>query len=125
MKKLVYTRPDGGVSVVHPVEGARLAVAIKDAEGKDIARSATPVPVWKLARPWPKPGLTAEWAETEDEFASRAFAKATPADASNVAVVDEADVPKARADRDGWEIVNGRLNVNKEKAATVRATKGQ
>jgi hypothetical protein len=103
MKKIVFTRPDGGVSVVHPFEGARLCLSIALNDGRILKPdSEGSVTADTFLRRWPVDGAVAEWAETEDEFAARIAAKDVPADAANVSVVDEEEIPADRTFRDAW-----------------------
>lgn len=107
MEKIIYTRPDGGLSVVHPREGSRLAYfitldGIVLPEGGDKEpRAATPVDCI-LCR-WPVDGATAEWAETEDEFILRLLAKDVPSDAINPQIVEAEAIPADRTFRDAWK----------------------
>jgi hypothetical protein len=101
--------------VVNPAEGARLAYAVM-AGGSDIRRSKTPVPVDQLLRRWPVDGVTAEWAESEDEFIGRIRAKDVPANAGNVLIVDASEIPADRTFRDAWAIDGGKLGHDMVKA---------
>ena len=60
------------------------------------------VPVWRIIRPWPLDGAVAEWAETEEEFIARITERDVPANAIDVHVVDEDDVPTDRTFRNAW-----------------------
>lgn len=102
MKVIVYER-NAFVEVARPLEGARLAFAIKDENGTDICRSATPVPVDSFMRRWPVSGLTAEWAETEDEFLQRIIKKDVPSDATKIQIIDSAQLP-SRKYRNAWRL---------------------
>ena len=62
MKKIIYTRPDGGLSVVHPTEGARLAYSVRLANGtvlgirkelREAGVQATIEPIDRFLRIWP------------------------------------------------------------------------
>lgn len=66
MKRIVYTRPDGGVSIVVPAPKARRK------------------------------------GESEAEFMARLRAKVVPADATDVSVCEESDVPSDRTFRNAW-----------------------
>lgn len=118
MEKIIYTRPDGGISVVHPAEGFRLATALKQ-NGKILVRSEVAVPVDSLRRGWPIPGVTAQWAETEGEFVARVRAKVVPADAINVQVVDGSTIPSDRTFRDAWAVNGGAVAVDMPKAREI------
>ena len=120
MKIIAYTRPDGGLSLISPVEGARLAVAITLADGTQLA-AREPRPVDSFLRRWPVEGAKVQWAETEDEFIARIRQKDVPADALSVVTLEAAALPE-RAYRDAWEIANGAVVVNAPKQqAIVRA----
>jgi hypothetical protein len=108
MNKIIYTRPNGGVAVVTPAEGSRLAKWITKPDGvrvEDVVQYAVvPRPVCEFLRQWPVAGVIAEWAETETEWLQRVQARAVPADARDVAVIDEAGIPADRTFRDAWRI---------------------
>lgn len=112
MKKIAYTNSAGGLEILHPVEGARLAYAVLDSQGKDIKRSATPVAVDTLLRGWPVEGATAEWAETEDEFVARIRQKDVPAGAVGVQVIDTSIIPSDRTHRRAWRLNAGVIEVD-------------
>lgn len=111
MKKIIYTRQDGGLSVVHPVEGARLAFSIMLADGTVLPKGAdtpkfkdaAPVPVDSILRRWPVEGAVPRWAETEDEFVTRIAVKDVPADAIGMQIVDATAVPADRTFREAWK----------------------
>ena len=98
MRKIIYTRPDGGVSVVSPAPGNRLALRIISLFGLELFRSQTPVPIEQISRKWLLLG-NIEWAETEDEFLARIQARAVPVDAINPQIVDESVIPVDRTFR--------------------------
>jgi len=106
MKKIAYVRPDGGVSVVHPVLQARRVGAIT-VDGVRI--ETDPTPFEQLIRLYGTDNLSPEWAETEDEFLDRIRNRDVPADALVVIVVDE--LPDDRTNRAAWVVVDGRLVV--------------
>lgn len=111
MKAIIYSRPDGGVSICRPIEGARLALSVTQADGT-VIRSETPRPVDTFARRWPVAGATAEWAETEEEFIERIRQKDVDKNATNVLVVDEAAIPADRAHRRAWRLNAGVIAVD-------------
>lgn len=131
MKKVIYARADGGVSVFNPCEGARLALGLHDAEGQLIAASKVPVPVDSFLRRWPVDGVKAVWAETEEDFIARVSAKSIPADAINVQVVDESVIPQDRTFRNAWKVGNGCVEhdlpkcreIHKQRLRELRAPK--
>lgn len=133
MKRIIYTRPDGGLSVVVPVEGARLAFSVTLKDGtqhvsssqvlaeEDEGRRLTvyALPVDNIFRRWPVDVAAADWAETEDQFLARLAAKDVPGDATNVQIVDEAVIPSGRTFRNAWAHcqVNGcRIDMPKARA---------
>lgn len=104
MKKIIYTCPDGGVSVCTPAEGCRLASSVT-IDGRKL-QSKSPLPVDQFLRRWPVDGAVAEWAETESEWLARIAAKDVPKDATNVQIVDESAIPTDRAFRNAWKAGN-------------------
>ena len=114
MKKIVYQKPDGGIAVVHPAEGARLAMSIELEDGTKL--SGGPAPVDTFLRRWPVDGATVEWAETEEEFLRRIAAKDAPSGAS---IVDAASIPTDRTFRDAWKIAGTKVDVDMEKAREI------
>lgn len=135
MKKIIYTRPDGGLSVVHPAEGSRLAkwVVLEGGDAlvgmrtgvielsKEMIDAAlggietimgvanVPRRVDEFLRHWPVAGAIAEWAETEDEFVARIAAKDVPADAIDRQFVDEFAIPTDRTFRNAWKAGTGNV----------------
>lgn len=73
--KIIYTRPDGGVSVIHP------------AGQLDVVKFAPEVADM-----------------TEAQFMEWVKAKDVPADATNVRLVQDSDIPTDRSARNRWEI---------------------
>lgn len=118
MKKIIYTRPDGGLTVLHPVEGARLAKAVHFEDGTFMA--ADPQPVDRFVRQWPVPGAVAVWAETEDEFVARIAAKDVPAGAANAQIVDESAIPADRTFRNAWKAGSGVVEHDMDKAREIQ-----
>ncbi|MDZ4347906.1 MAG: hypothetical protein U1E51_36325 [Candidatus Binatia bacterium] len=118
MKKIIYMRLDGSLSVMNPVEGARLANYVTF-EGERYAFAPDKLyPVDKIFRNWPVAGAVADWAETEDEFVARIMAKDVPVNAINARVVDEIDIPTDRTFRNAWEDNVG-VKVNMPKAREI------
>jgi hypothetical protein len=76
-KRILYTRAEGGLGVVAPFAGARGRVLLPSGPQGDPAA----------------PGAPIERDETDEEFLARLIATAVPPDASDVRVVDAADVP--------------------------------
>lgn len=121
MKVIVYTRPDGGLSVRRPALGARLAlfVTLKDGSRIPSAGPVTPRPVDQFLRQWPVAGATAEWAESEDQFLQRIRAKDVPANATDVQIVDEAAIPSDRAFRNAWKAAGAAVAVDMPRARQI------
>lgn len=118
MKKIIFTRPDGGLSVVHPAEGARLAVSVTLADGTRLVASA-PQPVDRYLRRWPVAGAIPEWAETEEAFVTRIAGKDVPADAMGVRIVDENALPSDRGFRDAWSASDSGIVIDMSKAREI------
>jgi len=116
--KIVYTRPDGGISVVSPAEGARLANSVTLANGTVL--SGGPRSVDQFLRRWPVAGAVAQWAETEDEFLARVRARSVPANASGVRIVNDTDIPTDRTFRNAWQDPgSGAVKVDMPKACEI------
>lgn len=119
MKKIIYTRPDGGLSVFNACEGARLAMGLRDADGNPVAVSEVPLPVDRFLRRWPVDGMTATWAETEDEFIVRVAARSIPADATDVQLVEPEIIPTDRTFRDAWKAGSGKVEYDMAKCKAM------
>lgn len=117
MKRIAYRRPDGGLSIVIPVEGGRLARSVT-IDGETM-KAAPPVPVSLMCGNWPKVGATAEWAETEDEFATRIAEKDVPAGALDVAIIEADSLPADRTFRDAWALSGGTVGHDMAKAREI------
>ncbi len=143
MKRIVYTRPDGGLSIVTPVEGGRLASRVTLADGAVLEEltmvkpaglievagrveaavyAPQPQPVDKFLRQWPVDGATVEWAETEDEFVARVAAKDVPAELV-YAIVDESALPADRYFRNAWRHDNGVISHDLAKCRAIQKDK--
>ena len=117
MKVIVYTRPDGGLSVVHPAPWARLCKAITPPEAE--RETFAPRPFDQLVREHGTPDLQPEWAETEQAFAERIRAKDVPADATDVQIVDQAALPADRDFRAAWKAGTGAVQIDMPKAVEI------
>jgi hypothetical protein len=117
MKVIVYTRADGGTCVCRPLEGARLVSAV--VIGEERRALDAPRPVDTVFRGWPVDGVSAVWAETEDEFVARIAAKDVPADATAVRVVDAAALPADRTFRDAWTLAANGIEHDMEKCRAI------
>lgn len=126
MKVIIYTRPDGGLSVVQPAEGARLAFFITTEDGTRIPSGDGPfeaVPADTILRTWPVAGAVAEWAETEDEFVARIAAKDVPA-GTPFSLIDPSELPADRAHRGAWRYTGAAIvidEVERQKIDAARA----
>ena len=113
-KCILFTRPDGNVSVIHPAPGARLVKKILTRTDAEILTE------WNLAPPVPLDRLKAakrlaqssiegvagarmeiKYAETEDAFVARVKAKDVPGDAVDVRTTGKGNLPDRRF-RDAW-----------------------
>ncbi len=102
MRKIIYTRPGGELSVVHPVRntlGEQLipSSSILDANGEPV----TPL------RPL-----------TDEEIEQRAW-DALPKDAINPQFVDESEIPPDRTFRDAWTHGGNTVNIDMDKAKAI------
>ena len=119
MKKIIYTRPDGGLTVVHPFEGARLAFSITLVDGTVLATgNGKKQPVDSILGRWPVAGPTAQWAETEDEFVARIAAKDVPA-ATSFQIVEPSAIPLDRTFRNAWIAAGASVAVDMPKAREI------
>jgi hypothetical protein len=118
MKKIIFTRPDGGLSVVHPVEGARLARKVTI--GKDQFVSEKPIPIDQFFRRWPVEGAFADWAETEDQFVARILSKDLPSNAINPQIVEADAIPTDRTYRNAWSHSGSGIAVDMEVAREIQ-----
>lgn len=93
MKKIIYTRPDGGLSVVHPVINTHTFV---DGDVVPVAEDIT-----------------------EEQALQRALSK-IPADAINVQIVDESAIPTDRTFRNAWVAATGAVTHDMAKAREIQ-----
>ena len=107
-KRIAYTRPDGGVSVVVPSPGARLVARIamagvgENVEFDPPVRLSNAFAAVGLGRGWSDEKIALadiQYAETESEFLAFIQRKDVPADAANTVVVDKFDLPVSRVFR--------------------------
>lgn len=108
-KRIVFSRSDGGVSVVVPAAGNRRVAAVVVAGRGDGERLPfePAVPYSHVAgrlRRLRAAGLSVrvEWAEDEAAFLSRIAALAVPPEASGVETVEAGALPGDRSFRDAW-----------------------
>lgn len=116
MKYIIYTKPDGGMQILLPMGGGRLANSItvnnKTYSGKS-------VPVSDLFRYWWLEGAVIDWAESDDEWITRIAAKDVPANSIDVFIVDESEIPKDCTFRPAWEILDGKIQHNLQKVRDI------
>lgn len=92
MKKIIYTRPDGGLSVVHPVINTHTVV------------NGEVVPLPENI--------------SEEQALARALKK-LPASARNPQVVDESAIPADRTFRDAWTAGSGAVLHDMDKCRAI------
>jgi hypothetical protein len=109
MKCIAYTRPDGGLSIVHPIEDARLVDVVKIMGKRAVLGQAQPLD--RLKAEAARQGVAIEavhYAETDDQFIRRVIEASVPADAADVTVINSADLPD-RASRASWRLHGGKV----------------
>jgi hypothetical protein len=121
MKKIVYTKPDGGVAVTTPAEGARLARSMTLADGTVLSAEA-PQPVELFLHRWPVVGAIADWWETEDQFLARIQSKDVPVGAATI-ILDELALPADRSQRAGWVISGSAVVVDAARLQQAKDTR--
>lgn len=119
MKKIVYKNTEGGISIVHPAEGSRLATKITFNDGRAEIVASEAVPVDSFLRGWPVEGATAEWAEQEEAFLSRIIKKVLPEEATNVRVIEPSEIPTDRTFRNAWKDEGGSITVDMPQAREI------
>lgn len=118
MKRIAYVRPDGGLSILTPAPWARLVSAIT-IDG-DRSALAAPTPFDALVRVHKTEDLSPEWAESEDAFIERIRMKDVPADALDIRIVEQSDLPADRTFRNAWHITaGGGVEVHMDKARAI------
>jgi hypothetical protein len=121
-KRIIFIRSDGGVSVVIPAPGDRRVFAVRNIQpGKEdrIEIPAPGVPVERFAKLVSEGRVVIEKQETEVEWLDRVTARSVPTDATDVHIVDVADLPQDRTYRDAWAITRGRCAVDMPKARVL------
>jgi|TARA_R110000823_G_scaffold263058_1_gene383578 hypothetical protein len=104
-KLIVTTDTDGNVTVCQPSPDARLVTTENGV-----------VPFYKSGAIRKLPPDDIPWSETEDEFVARIRAKDVPADAPNVTIVEDSDLP-GRKFRNAWkQDAEGKPQVDMPKA---------
>lgn len=117
MKKIIFTNSAGGVSIITPCEGARMATAITKPDGAKL-ESEVAQRVDMFLRQWPVEGVVVEWCETEDEFMARIAAKDVPADATDVRIVAAEEFPD-RTFRAAWMLSGMTVEIDMAKARDI------
>lgn len=86
MKKITFKRPDGGISVMCPAPQNKVAEFI--------------------------PAVASL---TEAEYYQFIINKDVPKNALNVEIVDESEIPVDRTNRNSWDKLNGKIEVDQDK----------
>lgn len=96
-KRIAYTRPDGGVSIVIPASRDRRQVEVgRDQEDKPILAD-----------------------ETEAQWLERLRRTVVSADATDVVILDADAIPSDRSFRDAWAHKKGKFSVHMGKARDI------
>jgi hypothetical protein len=118
MKRILYTRPDGGLSIVNPALGGRLVASFNDDKfSPPITADRIAVETAVLVALSDNGQI--KWAETEDEWIARIRAKDVPSWAINTTILDESKIPTDRTFRDAWQLVDGNVVVDMSKARDI------
>lgn len=142
-KRIIYTRPDGGVSVIIPAPGQHQLVRREDAvvryrptetEGTYCAIVLAPEAVTsEVVTPPEGSAILADQSgtpivalhasafrqETDDEVLERLKVKDVPSDASDVMVCDASDLPAQREFRGAWAIGGQGVDVDMDDARAI------
>lgn len=140
-KRIVYTRPDGGVTIVQPAPNARMIWFERvvpppaDVLLKNKVRKAAEPTIERRAQPaFTQPEFrimenlfaaieagSIEFAESEEEFRARIMKRSVPAEAVNVRSVDLGDIPTDREFREAWtdEYATPTIDVHMGKAREI------
>jgi hypothetical protein len=113
VKVIVTTNTDGNVAVCQPSPDARL-----------VTTDNGNVPFYKSGEIKRLPPDEIPWSETEDEFVARIRAKDVPADAPNVVIIEDTDLP-GRKFRDAWKqnAASGKPEVDMPRARDIHMNK--
>lgn len=127
MKCIVFVRADGRLCVGRPSKGGRLAHYVTLADGGRLPQNGSdgsdgkpPTPAQRVDsfhRGWPVEGVTAAWAETEDEYVRRVLPQLSPGAAAQI--VDEAAIPADRTFRNAWKTGVAGVAVDMPKAREI------
>lgn len=96
-RSIAYRRSDGGTSICTPAPWARLVRAVT--VNSQRIEISPPVPFDRMVREAGTDNISPEWAETEDEFLARIMAKDVPPTATEVRIINVADIPADRTYR--------------------------
>ncbi|WP_119421657.1 hypothetical protein [Desertibaculum subflavum] len=118
MKAIIYSRSQGGVSVVYPAPGARLVSGMQRA-GLAI-RFVSAVSLDQLDGLLTA-GFEPEFAESEDQFAIRVAEEVRELGAE-VVLLDASALPDDRTFRNAWKLVDGAILVDMEQARALQLT---
>lgn len=95
MKRIIYTIPDGTVMVVIPALQKDTAMVIPE--------------VCEMS---------------EDQYMDFVMAGSNiPADASNIQIIDESELPQDKDNRDAWVLNGNKVEVDKDKAQVIASSK--
>ena len=126
-KRIIYTRPDGGVYVVSPAPKARATILVETVARRGTGTEPPPDAADRSPRlmhdhRWVEglpPSVEYRY-ETDEEFIQRIRLKDVPADAIDVAIVNASSLPSDRTFRDAWKRDgNGLVSVNMAKARQI------
>lgn len=99
-KVIVYSDARGGILVCAPARWSRLCRGVTVNGGRISINP--PVEFKHLVRIFKTEELAPVWAETAEELAQRKRKTDVPADALNVRIVDESEIPQDRTFRAAW-----------------------
>lgn len=85
MKAIAYTRPDGGISIIHPAPQANVV--------KDFLRMGNQTMAATIQ------------AMTYDQFVEWIRDKDVPAGSTNTQIIDTTTIPTDRSQRDAWRLI--------------------
>lgn len=130
MKAILYTRPDGGMSVVKLAPMARLCDGFVVSEqllprlgGEvkvgDRVLYPTPFGMDQVARELGTQDFEAIYAESEDEFVARIAAKDVPP-GLDFQIVDKEGIPADRTFRAAWKEGQGRVEHDMDKCREIQ-----
>ncbi|MFA5921164.1 MAG: hypothetical protein WC856_07715 [Methylococcaceae bacterium] len=115
MKKIIWSNSAGGISVFTGFEGARLCVSIALSDDTIIS-SETPVRADSFLGMWPVDGVSATWAETEEEFAQRMAERHVTAP---FRIVDDTEIPEADGFFDALVDDGATITIDMDKAKEI------